>query len=230
MTTALRGTIGVSDSKLIERVMKLFALAAGTNFAAEAATARAMAETLIAKHNITLPSTKDRAAFTWVKYAPHFKGAQWELILAEAVCKACGSQLFFSKKLFETRDPNDYFALAGTVADLEACQYLLAMLNEQRMRDWMKAKSEGVADSFYSFCFSFARGVERNIEARLTAHELARSKQAWLWYDQNVQRIKQVDVGIYGGQGRSEAGRAAGQAAALHRGNLGVNLKRLPKS
>jgi|SRR5215469_3041526 len=208
-------------SALVERVMKLYALAAGTSFTHEAAAARAMAEALIAKHNITLPSVKDRSAMETVRYSPHFKGAQWEYILANAAADACGCELFFDKERFEACDPNDSWTVVGTVADLEACQYLLAMLNEQRMRDWMRAKREGAADSFYSFCFSFARAVEANIRQRRTAAEVARSKQAWVWYDEHVTKIIAVDMGMRG-KGRSDAGRAAGEAASLHRGNLGA--------
>lgn len=209
-----------ADPKLIERVLKLYALAAGTDYAAEATAARAKAEALIAKHNIELPSNKDRTAFAFVFYFPHFKGAQWELILAESVCAACGCELFLDKARFERRDPSDHFSLVGTLADLEACQYLLAMLNEQRMAAWLRVKRDGVGDSFYSFCFSFARGVERNLEKFTTGAEIARAKQAWIWYDENVTRIKSVDLGLLPGRGRSEAGRTAGETASLHRGNL----------
>jgi hypothetical protein len=60
--------------RLTERILKLFALAQGTSFEHEAA--RAMAEALIAKHNVTLPSTQDRAAIVDVRYTPNFKGAK----------------------------------------------------------------------------------------------------------------------------------------------------------
>jgi hypothetical protein len=93
---AVRKPAMTGDPKpLIERVLKLFALAAGTNFAPEAETARAMAEALIAKHNITLPSVKDRTAFATVDYVPHFKGAKWEWMLAECAARACGCKAFF---------------------------------------------------------------------------------------------------------------------------------------
>jgi hypothetical protein len=47
---------------LIERIMKLLAVAAGTSFAAEATTARALAAELMAKHNIdSVDSPKDRS-------------------------------------------------------------------------------------------------------------------------------------------------------------------------
>jgi hypothetical protein len=205
-----------ADPKLIERVMKLFALASGTTFAHEAASARAMAEALIAKHNLTLPSVKDRIAFGFVVYRPHFRGAKWEWMLADSVAAACGCDAFFDSEELSS------FALVGTLADLEVCQYLLAILHEQRMRDWMRAKSAGagVSDSFYSFCYSFARGVEANILARLTGQEIERTQRAHLWWEERVGGLTKFDLGIRG-QGRSEIGRAAGESASLHRGNLG---------
>jgi hypothetical protein len=197
----------MTDSKLIERVLKLYALAAGTSFEHEATSAQ---------HNITLPSTKDRTAFASVDYTPHFKGAKWEWMLAEWVARACGCAAFFNSAGEEL----SAFALVGTLADLEACQYLLAILHEQRMRDWMRAKRSGTPDTFYSFCFSFARGVEQNIRSRLTSHEIRCTQQARVWWDGQCGGLKTVDLGIRG-SGRSEAGRAAGEAASLHRGTMG---------
>lgn len=204
----------VADPKLIERVLKLYALASGTNFAPEATTARAMAEALIAKHNISLPSSKDRGAFAWANYVPHFKGAKWEFMLAECAAKLCGCSAFF-----DTEEQLTVFALVGTAADVQACQYLLTILHEQRMRDWLAVKSKGSGDSFYSFCFSFARGVEQKMERR-GPDEIERTSQAWLWWQQQCGGIKITDLGIRG-RGRSEAGRGAGEAASLHRGTVG---------
>jgi hypothetical protein len=209
--------------RLVERVLKLLALAAGTSFEAEADTARVMAEALIAKHNITLPSAKDRTALAEVRYTPHFKGAKWEWMLTDWAAQACGCKAFFFGKEALTE-----FSLVGTVADLEACQYLLAILHEQRIRDWMRAKREGTPDNFYSFCYSYARGVEQNVRAHLTADEQKRTEQARLWANQRWGNIGTTNLGIHG-QGRSEAGHAAGHAASLHRGALGGNadVKRL---
>jgi hypothetical protein len=205
-------TTSSSDSKMIDRVLKLYALAAGTSFSHEADTARRMAEELIAKHNITLPSVKDRAAFAKVTYNPHFRGAQWEYMLAVCATALCGCTIFYFGE-YET------FALVGTIADLEACQYLLAFLHEQRMRDWIRAKAKGTSDSFYSFCFSFARGVEKNVESRLTRLEKQRTKEARLWCESNGISVNLVEP-LVRGRVRSEVGRIAGQSASLHRGYL----------
>lgn len=209
-----------TDPKFVERVLKLLALASGTSFGAEAAAARAKAEELIAKHNIQLPSEKDRSAISRIRYSPHFKGAQWEFLLTEKVSRSCGCEFFFNKERFEASHPDDAFSIVGTIADLEACQYLLAALNEQRIAAWLRAKREGKADSFYSFCFSFARAVEANLRKAVSSEVVARQKRALLWYEENFLRPETVDMG-FRGQGRSEAGREAGAAASLDRGKLG---------
>jgi hypothetical protein len=204
----------VSDPKLIGRVLKLYALAAGTSFAEEAASATAAAERLIAKHNIKLPSVKDRGAFASVVHTPHFKGMEWEVTLAHCAVALCGCALFFPGGKLEN------FRLVGTVGDLEACQYLLAILNRQRMRAWMRAKAEDVPDNFHSFCFSFARGVEANVNKRIGNDDLERAKRAELWWEEQIgYSTEPLDLNIHGG-GRSEAGREAGKGASLHRGDV----------
>lgn len=207
-------------SALVERVLKLYALAAGTTFAHEADAARRMAETLIAKHNITLPADNDRAAFGFIDYWPHFRRMKWELILAEAVAKLCGCYAFRWSVDGELRDDHP-FRLAGTVRDLEVCQYLLAILHEQRMRDWLRAKRDGSADSFHSFCFSFARGVDQTVGRRVTPEAFGQTERAFLWYKENYGLNKSAERVSLAGRGRSEAGRAAGEAASLHRGTVG---------
>jgi hypothetical protein len=205
-------------SDLIDRVLKLYALAAGTSFAEEAASATAAAERLIAKHNIKLPSVKDRTVLTCVDYRPHFKGMKWELMLAICAAALCGCKCFFNEKTLSG------FVLVGTVGDLEPCQYLLAILQEQRMRAWMRAKGEGVPDKFHSFCYSFARGVEQNVNARRGKDEVERTRQAKLWYEKHILGRESVTTSLnLHGTGQSKAGRNAGRDASLHRGNVTGN-------
>lgn len=211
--------------KLVERVVKLYSLAAGTQFAGEAATAQRMAEELVAKHNLTLPSAKDRTAIAVVTWEPTFKGAKWEWMLADAVAQLCGCMAVFrgGEKLL-------LFRFVGTIADVEVCQHLLSILHQQRMRLWVRAKAEGTSDSFYSFCYSFAQGVARQVEHRLGIEERKRRQLASEWLTHAEGPITSYDLGT-AGQGRSAAGRAAGEGASLHRGEISTasTLKRLTR-
>jgi hypothetical protein len=102
-------------ARLIERIMKLLALAAGTSFEAEAATARTLAAELMAKHNIdSVDSPKDRSIMVSEDYEPHFKGAMWEWSLAEAAAKLCGCKAYW-------RGEYAKFIFAGVVPNVEAC-------------------------------------------------------------------------------------------------------------
>lgn len=211
-----------TDPKLLDRVMKLLALATGTSFVHEAAAARAKAEELIAKHNIVLSSI-DRTVFKAFDCRAEFVGAKWEMILAMAIARLCGCAFYWYPKS-ETR-----FTFAGTVADLETLKFVYYAVREQRIAGWLDYKAGGGSSSFYSWCFSFAQGVERNIERQVTVHELERRRQAQLWYEQRVEVSHGSDMGIYG-RGKSAAGHAAGEAVSLHRGHLSNQLRRIGRS
>lgn len=206
--------------KLADRVLKLLALAAGSSFAAEADTARRLAEELMAKHNIAAPidSAKNRDVMVEERYTPHFKGAIWEYILAEAVSKLCGCKAYYF---------GDYllFTFAGMLPAVEACLYIVAKLHEQRVGQWLAYKRTG-SDSFHKFCYGYARGVSDKIDSILPSmRQLGRDREAaQLWYEarHNVEH-----AGPLTGKASSNAGLDAGGGASLHRGELGAVRQRL---
>lgn len=206
----------IERQKLVERLLKLLALAQGSSFKAEAATARRMAEELIAKHNLELPSAKDRTAIVVAEWRPTFAGAKWEFLLADAVGKLCGVET-----LRWGGDALVRLGFVGTVADVEVARYLLELLHRQRLSQWVRAKAQGMPDKFYSFCYSFARGVEAQTETRVGIEEKRRRQVAHDWFGKHRSWGKPHDLGIRG-DGRSAAGRAAGEQASLHRGEIGA--------
>ena len=83
-------------TRLIQRIMKLLALAAGSSFTAEADTARALAADLMAKHNIdSVNSPKDRSIMVVEDYKPFMPNAMWEFILVDAITDLCGCAMFW---------------------------------------------------------------------------------------------------------------------------------------
>ena len=200
--------------KLADRVLKLLALAAGTTFDAEAATARRLANELMAKHNLSLTEgAKDRAKLGIQFHVPHFKGAIWEFILACAAADIAGCAAYTKE------DVHDRFCFCGTTADLEAALYILAKLNEQRMGGWMTYKRQGGADSFHKFCYGYAQGVlsKVHILVRPMTEVTGATKAAELWYEANITKT----TGITFGRASSGAGMDAGGSASLHRGEMG---------
>jgi hypothetical protein len=207
---------------LIERIMKLLAVAAGTSFAAEATTARALAAELMAKHNIdSVDSPKDRSVMIVEDYTPFMPDAMWEFILVDAVTDLCGCAMFWKgdKEHFKL------FHVVGLTPDVEAAIYILAKLNQQRMRHWIEYKRSG-PDGFGKFCFGFARGVEGKIKEILrSAPAIAKnSETASLWYHAQHE-VKEHNVGF--GRASSSAGLGAGESSSFYRGEVGRPQKLL---
>jgi hypothetical protein len=211
--------------KLIDRILKLLALAGGTNYAAEAATARQMAADLMARHNIdSLAQKPARTGFAIEAYTPHFAGMKWEYVLAEAAARLTGCEIYFSTDLA-------HYTFAGTVADLEACLYILTKLHEQRIAAWLAHKSKGSADRFHQFCFGYAKGVDARVTALLAEMRASVGKDAVLppdkraqialWYEAQF-GVTHHDLGLHG-KPQSDAGFAAGGSASFHRGEFGQN-------
>jgi hypothetical protein len=208
--------------QLIDRIMKLLALAAGTAFKAEAETARALAAELMAKHNIdSVDAPKDRAVMIVENYTPFMQDAMWEFILVESVTRLCGCGMFWKgdKEHFKL------FQIVGMTPDVEAACYILTKLNQQRMRGWIEYKQHG-ADGFGKFCFGFAKGVEGKIKEILrSAPAIAKNTEAaCLWY-RSQHDVKNHSVHF--GRASSNAGLGAGESASFYRGEMGSPQKRL---
>jgi hypothetical protein len=208
--------------KILDRILKLLALAQGTSFDAEAATARRMAEELLIKHNVDLrvEGKPARNEFTFQNYDPWGKQWLWEWIIATAVAHLCGCEPYYRGEHPDAHHPDRQysgFMFAGRIANVEACLYVLSVVHRQRQAAWLRYKGEGGVDGFGKFCFSFARGLEEKIQQLITAAIAKEKTQAKLWYEST----HAVSVGeAIRGRGSSDAGRAAGAGASLHRGEV----------
>jgi hypothetical protein len=203
--------------KTLDRILKLLALAEGTSFDAEAAAARAMAEALIAKHNVDLSEGQKQARDALVihEYTPWGRKWLWERMIASVVTQLCGCAMYYQGE----PDQGGYrlFKFVGVFANVEAAVYILGEVHAQRSRAWVDYRGGGGGDSFGKFCFSFARGLETKIEQLITAAALNEKKRARLWFE----AAHPISGGsTIGGRGSSEAGLAAGSSASLHRGTM----------
>lgn len=202
--------------KLADRILKMLALAAGTSFEAEAATARRLADELMAKHNIDLPSGKaDRNALVTQNYTPHFKGMLWEFNLGTAAAYICGCMIY----AVGPKDAIHTLVFVGTVANLEAAIYILNKLHEQRIAEWLHYKGSGGSDKFHKFCFGYAQAVLDKVHVLIRQMPALRDERqtAKLWYEER----HKVGDGLRMGRASSSAGLEAGGSASLHRGELG---------
>ena len=83
----------------------------------------------------TLPGDgglKDREAMVIENYVPHLKGMRSEFMLVDAVADLCGCHAYWFGDFVQ-------FALVGQASHMEACCYIIAKLNEQRMGEWLSA-------------------------------------------------------------------------------------------
>ena len=204
--------------------MKLLAVASSTTFAAEAATARRLADELMATHNISLGPGKPAGDTIEVRqYVPFAKGMRWEGIIAGALANLAGCTVFFNGEVLNR------YTLVGTVFNLEVLEYMLHAVNGQRIGAWQRYKLEGGTDSFNKFCYGFAVALSGKIEAMVDAERLSADVQVLTtWYEQNVLGQPVVPVDLSMGRASSAAGMEAGGNASLHRGTVtGGEQKRI---
>jgi hypothetical protein len=143
------------QKRLADRILKLLALASSTTFAAEAETARRMADELMRTHNISLgPGKPAQSAIERRYYVPFAKGMRWEGIIACALADLCSCTIFFDSGTLAV------YVLVGSIGNLDVLEYMLHEVNRQRIAAWLDYKGKGGADSFNKFCYGFAKAIE----------------------------------------------------------------------
>ena len=216
---------GVAHQAILDRILKILALAEGTSFEGEAATARRMAEELIQKYNINIsPEAKiSRDQIIVKKYVPWGKTWLWERMIAIAVGDLCGCQVYSNGRPDKGGEFTN-FKFVGKGFNIEACMYILGEVHRQRQRAWVNYKAKGGADPFGKFCFRFARGLEQKIQKKTTTAQVGEKHLAKLWFEERY------PIGSsWGTHGRasSEAGREAGGGTSFSRGAMGTPQRRL---
>jgi hypothetical protein len=214
-------SLSEDQKKIADKIIALLALASSTTFAAEAETARRLAEQLLQKHNIMLgPGKPSQDTIEMRDYVPFAKGMRWEGIIAGALAKLCSCNIYFNAKLL------DEYALVGTIWNLDCLEYMLHEVNRQRIRAWLKYKGENGADRFNQFCYGFAKALEAKIEQVVNRDAYLKNHAALkLWYEAKFGKTSTLNLSM--GAASSEAGLAAGKDASLHRGAVGAPHKQI---
>ena len=147
--------IDASKQKILDRVIKILALAEGTAFEGEAANARRMAAEFMERHNVRLPietkEARDKIA-TW-RHPPEMRKWLWERMIAEALAELFGCGFLVSGDA-ETGEGYNYFLFVGFRSDLEALRYVFGEIHRQRIKAWVDFRGNRGDDSFGKFCFS----------------------------------------------------------------------------
>jgi hypothetical protein len=212
------------QKRLADRILKLLALAGSTSFAAEAETARTMAEDLIKRHNISLTDIAGKPAQNTIErreYIPFAKGMRWEGMIVSAITDLCSCVFFFDSETL------DSYELVGSIWNLDIVEYMLREVNRQRIVAWLNYKVSG-PDSFNKFCYGFAQALQSKINSIASTNLDQEQSALTLWYETNYLHGNKTEAfQLANGQAKSQAGIAAGDNTSLHRGALGTPLKRL---
>ena len=191
-----------SRKKLIDKVVKLFALADSTTHQDEANSAREMAATLLAKHNIQMGEIAEDE-FVVITEQRGKKEFQHTKILYIEISQFCGVQLITC--------PGRGFRYVGTRSSIETFRHMIKVVLDQRdhayaKRDkdctetrhkWMSGFAYGVKDK----CRELSRTAKQKVQERGLVI-VSEAEQAAAWYKRHNQvrssRIRGVCAGAAG--------------------------------
>jgi Protein of unknown function (DUF2786) len=227
----MKGNLSPDRKKYVERIAKLLALSEGTTFGAEAEAAREAALRLMAEHNIRAAETKDEP-FESRRFKPYFQNDVWH----ERQLKFAIGKLNNCLTLVSWLDPEaktvHSWCFVGRPSDLDAYEYMVAIVLRQRTEAWNKYKAQGGPDGKGKWLFGYARGVEDKVDellddvaARMRAQRgnalapVALLEQALAWW---IEKNGPLGDHPYHNQGGgAEDGYSAGSKVNLYRGELG---------
>ena len=221
--------------KLIDKIVKLLALANSSDFSEEAKTAKNLAAELLAKHDIAVFELEDGAPYTCergigVKFnADHSwrstgsKG--YDVHLYNSLARLNGVAMFVGR--YEMHD------FVGRPADLEAFKYMRELVVAQRDAALASYCRETGKRDRSAWRMGFALGVS-DVVSQLMAASVSKQKewglvpvrpyeQAKDWY---IERHKVGHGGGWGGA-HNAAGYAAGKSVSLNKGVSAQSGQRL---
>jgi len=209
------------------------AKAESTTHEAEAATARALAATLMAEHDLTMESlTVDEDFTTEDEVTPAQSKVPFRTMLHRAIARINGVTIVFQPA--GPRRPKAIHKLVGKRSNITCYKYMLDLVIAQRSVAWKAYRvANGILNSqvareareFNLYHNGFAIGVDSKVRELMAAGNAERQssnalvpvaswKQAQDWYaaDHDVQFSKSSSM-AYNGEGFR-----AGQSVSLHRG------------
>jgi len=228
--------------KLIDKIVKLLALADGTNHDEEAETARRKAAEMMAKHNIELSDMIQKSnVFTETERVQTTREVEpFDVHLVNAIALFNGVCFLIGGRLV-SRGYKKCFTFVGREADIEATEYMIDIVKQQRKVAYDKYSKEYIAQygkarwdkdwtDWRRWMNGFTSGVRTKLKeltdmASQKVQEwglvpIDPSKQALAWYNENVQKTRDSRQSHM--KKGSAAGFEAGRNVSIHNG-IGVN-------
>jgi hypothetical protein len=162
------------DTKIIDKVVKLLALADGTNHVEEANTARNMAAELMAKYNISVQDTLV-ASDPFVKERDDkgkIRQYSFDVALVARIARFNGVFMLTS-----LRNRKGAYIYVGRPSDVASHKYMVAIILEQRAAAWKRYVAAGGQDTISAWSNGFALGLSN----KLYAIEKARDSKLQEW-------------------------------------------------
>lgn len=229
--------ITTERQQLIDKVQALLSKADNTTFEAEAEAFRDKAAELMAKHNITMHDTT----------APQFQAKEYDeqvplhdQHLRNAVARFNGVFLVRTRLGYGYGQKAYSVKVIGTLADIEAYEYMLSVVHRQRNSAFIKYVDDKVAkgdpptakerEEFY---LGFAYGVNNKVDSLLKAQNTKisewglvpvdnrKSAEAWYTADNKVRQSRPTTAKY------QYAGVEAGRNVNLNKGVTSSNGKHL---
>jgi hypothetical protein len=202
--------------KVMDRIAKLLAQAESTTHEAEAETAKNLAATLMAKHQISAIEAKDEDQFHEIQRNLYRKThLKYDTVLRNCLSDYCGVQYYR-----RTRHHGACDLFVGRECDLENFFYLEEIVYAQREAEWKRytgfsKRSEWLLGFAYGVCSKLneLKDKENNVVREHGLVPVSMADQASSWFEDNnkVNRTKSR-TGQF-----SSAGYEAGTKASLNK-------------
>jgi hypothetical protein len=237
MTNEAPTSAAAAERQMIDKVLKLLAMAEGTDNAVEAEAFSAKAAQMITDHRIDPQrlSQLDRTDQLEVRQIPLGRGAyiRARVALLAAVARAHDCQI-----VYQTLSTGTVGLVAGFRSDLSTVEMLYTSLHTQASSQMSEVRrGTGAATQYWrrSFLFGYAAQVEtmlqRSVETTMKQHHAEERNDLLPILRERQERVKEFATVSFGRlrkgrpvSGIGQSGYAAGQHAAATRADLGHKM------
>ena len=223
-------TITDKRKDLIDKIMKLLAKAESTVFPQEAESARKLAADLMVKYDISIEEQKDDTNDNFIE-CDYGEDNQYDRMLISWIAKINSMCFYINTDAYKV----SALKVVGKSSDLEAFQYMLAIVKNQRERALIKFYQSGkrpTDKNTTEFYIGFSIGLRTQIKAIIDARTTIIQEQGLVLYDRikaaerHIEELKGAfrkarnkKVGAFAAEGFE-----AGKNAQLNKGLSGTTI------
>lgn len=214
--------------ELIDKIMKLLAKAESTPFPQEADSARKMAADLMVKYDISIEEQKAETDNNFIE-CDYGEDNQYNRTLVLWIAKINSMCFYINTHTHPTGVKESTLKVVGKSSDLEAFQYMLSIVKNQREKALIKFYQKGnkpTNKNTIEFYIGFSLGLRTQIKAIIDARATIIQEQGLVLYDRikaaerHIEEIKGAfskaknkKVGAFAAEGFE-----AGKTAKLNKG------------